>query len=51
MLSSEGSKEFPPFNRVGFDKSLSLDENLKLFEDLRRENIDILRTKVKETDF
>jgi len=51
MLSSEGSKEFPPFDRVGFDKSLSLDVNLKLFEDLRRENIDILRTMVTETDF
>ena len=51
MLSSEGSKEFPPFDRVGFDKSLSLDENLNLFEDLRRENIDILRTMVTETDF
>lgn len=50
MLSSEGSKEFSPFDRVGFDKSLSLEVNLKLFEDLRRENIDILRTMVTETD-
>lgn len=46
MLSKDVSKEFPPFNREGFDKHLGLEERLSQFEALRAQNIEILKESV-----
>lgn len=45
------SKPFPPFDREGFDKTLSLEKRLDLFETLRSKNIHVLKNTVKPTDF
>ncbi|MFX0185630.1 MAG: DinB family protein [Candidatus Hodarchaeota archaeon] len=50
MLSSEGSKEFPPFDREGFDKHLGLAERLSQFAALRTHNLEILKASVTVTD-
>jgi hypothetical protein len=50
MLSEDGSKEFPPFNRVGFDTSLGINDRLTQFEDLRVRNIQILKSSVTASD-
>jgi hypothetical protein len=50
MLTTEGSKEFPPFNRTGFEKNLGIKELLDQFQDLRTENVKILRDSVTISD-
>jgi len=50
MLSEDGSKEFPPFNRIGFDKNLGFAERLTQFDELRAKNIIILKNSVTASD-
>ncbi len=50
MLSEEGVKEFPPFDREGFDQSVSFIERLNEFETLRTKNIQTLKALVTESD-
>ena len=50
MLSQDGSKEFPPFDREGFGENLGFEERLSQFEKLRSQNIKILRDSVTATD-
>lgn len=50
MLSKDGSKEFPPFDREGFDKNLGIEERLSQFKDLRAKNIEILKDSVTVND-
>jgi hypothetical protein len=50
MLSPEGSKEFPPFDREGFDKDLGLTERLSQFTALRTKNLEILKASVSVDD-
>lgn len=50
MLSAEGSKEFPPFNREGFDKHVGLAERLSQFAALRTKNLEILKESVTVDD-
>ena len=46
MLSPKGSKEFPPFDREGFDKHLGLTERLSQFAALREQNLEILKESI-----
>lgn len=50
MLSSEGSKEFPPFDREGFNKHLGLTERLSQFTALRAQNLEVLNESVTADD-
>ena len=50
MLSNSSSKKFPTFNRTAFDTSLSLKDQLDLFENLRIKNIETLKFSVKNED-
>ncbi|PWI46545.1 hypothetical protein CEE45_16235 [Candidatus Heimdallarchaeota archaeon B3_Heim] len=50
MLSKDGSKAFPPFNREGFDKRLTLKERLDQFEALRAQNLVTLKEIVTVND-
>jgi hypothetical protein len=50
MLSEDGSKEFPPFDREGYGKDIGIEERLSRFDKLRRKNIDILRDSVTAND-
>ena len=50
MLSMDGSKAFPPFNREGFDKRLTLKERLDQFEALRAQNLVTLKEAVTVND-
>ncbi|MFW9905234.1 MAG: DinB family protein [Candidatus Thorarchaeota archaeon] len=50
MLASGGSKEFPPFEREGFDKNLGLEERLSQFTVLRTQNLEILKESVTADD-
>ncbi|UCE13747.1 MAG: DinB family protein [Candidatus Heimdallarchaeota archaeon] len=50
MLSEAGSKEFPPFNREGFDQHLGLEERLAQFTALRAQNLKILKELVTVDD-
>jgi hypothetical protein len=50
MLSKDGSKEFPPFDREGFDKNLGIEERLSQFEALRAKNIKLLKDSVTVND-
>jgi hypothetical protein len=44
ILSDKIDKTFTPFQREGFEKNTSANEILDEFEDLRKANIEILRT-------
>lgn len=50
MLSEDGSKEFPPFDRKGFGEDLGINERLSQFEKLRSQNVKILRDSIKTGD-
>ncbi|MHA2176707.1 MAG: DinB family protein [Candidatus Hodarchaeales archaeon] len=50
MLEKDGPKEFPPFDRDGFDKHIGLEERLSQFEDLRSKNLEILKELVDLKD-
>jgi len=50
MLSKDGSKEFPPFNREGFDRHVGLEERLSQFEALRAQNLKTLKESVTVND-
>lgn len=50
ILSKDGSKEFPPFDREGFDKNLGIEERLSQFEEFRTKNIEILKNSVTIAD-
>ena len=50
MMAHSGSKEFPPFDQVGFDESLSLEARLDLFEQLRVDNLKELNNSVTASD-
>ena len=51
ILSSNTVKSFQTFNRESFDKTLTLEKRLDLFETLRSQNIQILKNTIKKTDF
>lgn len=50
ILAETGSKEFPPFDREGFDKDLGLEERLAQFAALRAQNLAILKESVTVDD-
>jgi hypothetical protein len=50
MLTSEEPKEFPPFNRTGFEKNLGTKDLLNQFENLRMENLKTLEGSVTVDD-
>ncbi len=50
ILSPEDRKEFPPFERKGFDRNLRLKQCLDQFERLRTQNLDILKSNVTVND-
>ena len=50
MLSEEGDKNFPPFDREGFDKHLGVEKQLIRFETLRSKNIEILKRSVSVSE-
>lgn len=54
FLEGDSSKSFPRLDREyterGFDKNLSLEKRLELFESLRKKNMDILEKNVTDSD-
>ncbi|MHA1989361.1 MAG: DinB family protein [Candidatus Hodarchaeales archaeon] len=50
MISTDGPKEFPPFNRTGFEESLGINDLLNEFETLRTQNVKILSDSVTDSD-
>ena len=54
LLAGDFSKPFPPLDREyterGFDKNLSLEKRLELFESLRKKNLEILENNVSTSD-
>ncbi len=54
ILAEDPSKEFPNLDREyterGFDKSLSLEKRLDLFDNLRKKNLETLETTVSLSD-
>lgn len=50
MVSSSTNRDFPPFDREGFDKNQGIRERLDQFEELRKNNIAILKESVSTID-
>lgn len=50
IQSNYANKSFPPFDREGFDKNLSLEQRIDLFSSLRKKNLQTLEQNFKESD-
>ncbi|MHA1978494.1 MAG: DinB family protein [Candidatus Hodarchaeales archaeon] len=50
ILSTTGSKKFPPFDRQGFEPQVDLEARLSQFVDLRAKNIQTLQEMVTPDD-